>query len=100
MFKSKERISTARLLSDMIKADNIIEESEIEMLNRFKSIYSIDSQTHGLNNIFLKEQFLIQLNVLIKNYFFLYIFISQGLRNIHFSKKTIYSQKKCIFVAK
>ena len=100
MFKSKERISTARLLSDMIKADNIIEESEIEMLNRFKSIYSIDSQTHGLNNIFLKEQFLIQLNVLIKNYFFYISLFRKACEIYIFLKKTIYSQKKCIFVAK
>ena len=43
MYTNKERIAIARIVSDMIKADNIIEESEIEMLNKFKSIYNIDS---------------------------------------------------------
>lgn len=43
MYTTKERIAIARIVSDMIKADNIIEESEIEMLNRFKSTYNIDS---------------------------------------------------------
>ncbi len=40
---TKQRIAIARVISDMIKADNIIEESEIEMLNRFKQVYAIDS---------------------------------------------------------
>lgn len=43
MYTIKERIAIARIVSDMIRADNIIEESEIEMLNRFKSDYNIDS---------------------------------------------------------
>ena len=44
MYTIKERIAIARIVSDMIKADNIIEESEIEMLNKFKNDYNIDSQ--------------------------------------------------------
>ena len=47
MYTTKERIAIARVVSDMIKADNIIEESEIEMLNKFKSIYNIDSHILG-----------------------------------------------------
>lgn len=47
MYTIKERIAIARIVSDMIKADNIIEESEIEMLNQFKNEYNIDS--HILN---------------------------------------------------
>ncbi len=47
MFTIKERIAIARIVSDMIKADNIIEESEIEMLNRFKNDYHLDG--HILN---------------------------------------------------
>ena len=47
MYTTKERIAIARIVSDMIKADNIIEESEIEMLNKFKSIYNIDSHILG-----------------------------------------------------
>lgn len=43
MYTTKERIAVARVVSDMIKADNIIEESEIEMLNRLKQQYNIDS---------------------------------------------------------
>lgn len=43
MYTIKERIAIARIVSDMIKADNIIEESEIELLNRFKREYNIDS---------------------------------------------------------
>lgn len=43
MYTIKERIAIARIVSDMIKADNIIEESEIEMLNNFKSIYNLDN---------------------------------------------------------
>jgi uncharacterized tellurite resistance protein B-like protein len=43
MFTIKQRIAIARIISDMIKADNIIDESEIEMLNRFKQVYFIDS---------------------------------------------------------
>ena len=50
MYTNKERIAIARIVSDMIKADNIIEESEIEMLNKFKSIYNIDS--HILSEAF------------------------------------------------
>ena len=44
MYTTKERIAIARIVSDMIKADNIIEESEIEMLNKFKIEYNIDSR--------------------------------------------------------
>lgn len=43
MYTIKERVAIARILSDMIKADNIIEESEIQMLNRFRSAYNIDN---------------------------------------------------------
>ena len=43
MLSTKERIAVARIMSDMIKADNIIEESEIEMLNRFQNQYKIDN---------------------------------------------------------
>lgn len=43
MYTIKERIAIARIVSDMIKADNIIEESEIELLNRFKCEYNLDS---------------------------------------------------------
>jgi len=42
MYTFKERIAIARIVSDMIKADNIIEESEIEMLNHLKGVYNID----------------------------------------------------------
>jgi hypothetical protein len=45
MYTNKQRIAIARIVSDMIKADNIIEESEIQMLNRFKELYQIDSAT-------------------------------------------------------
>lgn len=45
MYTNKQRIAIARIVSDMIKADNIIEESEIQMLNRFKDLYQIDSAT-------------------------------------------------------
>ena len=44
MYTTKERIAIARIVSDMIKADNIIEESEIEMLNKFRREYNIDSR--------------------------------------------------------
>ena len=44
MYTIKERTAIARIVSDMIKADNIIEESEIEMLNKFKREYNIDSR--------------------------------------------------------
>ena len=44
MYTRKERIAIARIVSDMIKADNIIEESEIEMLNKFRTEYNIDSR--------------------------------------------------------
>ena len=44
MYTTKERIAIARIVSDMIKADNIIEESEIELLNKFKIEYNIDSR--------------------------------------------------------
>lgn len=44
MFTTKERVAVARIVSDMIKADNIIEESEIEMLNSFQKQYNINSQ--------------------------------------------------------
>ena len=44
MYTTKERIAIARIVSDMIKADNIIEEAEIEMLNKFKNDYNIDSR--------------------------------------------------------
>ena len=44
MYKIKERIAIARIMSDMIRVDNIIEESEIAMLNRFKVKYDIDSR--------------------------------------------------------
>ena len=44
---TKEKIAIARIVSDMIKADNIIEESEIEMLNKFKTDYEIDSRILG-----------------------------------------------------
>ena len=44
MYTVKERVAIARIVSDMIKADNIIEESEIELLNQFKNDYNIDSQ--------------------------------------------------------
>ena len=43
MYTTKERIAIARIVSDLIKADNIIAKSEIEMLNKFKSAYNIDS---------------------------------------------------------
>jgi hypothetical protein len=36
MYTTKERIAIARIVSDMIKADNIIDESGFGMLNRFK----------------------------------------------------------------
>ena len=45
MYTTKERIAIARIVSDMIKADNIIEESEIEMLNKLKKDYNLDSRT-------------------------------------------------------
>lgn len=38
-----ERIAIARIVSDMIKADNIIEESEIELLNKFKDRFNLDN---------------------------------------------------------
>ena len=44
MFTKQEKIAIARVFSDMIKADNIIEESEIDMLNKIKREYGIDSQ--------------------------------------------------------
>ena len=44
MFTKQEKIAIARVFSDMIKADNIIEESEITMLNAIKEKYGIDSQ--------------------------------------------------------
>ncbi len=40
--KKKHRIAIARIVSDMIKADNIIEETEIEMLNNLKNTYNLD----------------------------------------------------------
>lgn len=43
MYTTKERIAIARIVSDMIKADNIIEESEIEMLNKLKGKYNLDN---------------------------------------------------------
>lgn len=45
MYTKKERIAIARIVSDMIKADNIIEESEIEMLRELKAKYAIDNDT-------------------------------------------------------
>ncbi len=47
MYTQKERIAIARIASDMIKADNIIEETEIELLNKLKKAYNLDS--HILN---------------------------------------------------
>jgi hypothetical protein len=47
MYTNKQRIAIARIVSDMIKADNIIEESEIQMLNRFKELYQIKTTPHG-----------------------------------------------------
>lgn len=47
MYTLKERIAIARIASDMIKADNIIEETEIELLNKLKKTYNLDS--HILN---------------------------------------------------
>jgi hypothetical protein len=44
MFTKRQRIALARIVSDMIKADNIIDESEIEMLNRFKVDYNLDQE--------------------------------------------------------
>lgn len=40
----EQRTATARIISDMIKADNIIEESEIRDMNRLISEYSITHQ--------------------------------------------------------
>lgn len=40
----EQRISMARIISDMIKADNIIEESEIKDMKDLMSIYSITQQ--------------------------------------------------------
>ena len=40
----EQRTATARIISDMIKADNIIEESEIKDMNRLMSEYSITHQ--------------------------------------------------------
>ena len=37
----EQRIAIARIISDMIKADNIIEESEIKDMKRLMSGYSI-----------------------------------------------------------
>lgn len=44
MYTIKERIAISRIVSDIIKADNIIEESEIEMLNRFRHKYDLDNR--------------------------------------------------------
>ena len=38
------RIAIARIISDMIKADNIIEESEIEAMKRLMAEYGINHQ--------------------------------------------------------
>ncbi|MGM9804005.1 MAG: hypothetical protein ACI308_07500 [Muribaculaceae bacterium] len=42
MYTQNERVAIARIVSDMIKADNIIEESEIEMFNGFKNMYNLN----------------------------------------------------------
>lgn len=40
----EQRTAMARIISDMIKADNIIEESEIKDMKRLMSKYSITQQ--------------------------------------------------------
>ena len=40
----EQRTATARIISDMIKADNIIEESEIKDMKKLMSEYSITHQ--------------------------------------------------------
>ena len=40
----EQRTAIARIISDMIKADNIIEESEIKDMKRLMSEYSITHQ--------------------------------------------------------
>ncbi len=41
---TKEKTAIARILSDLIKADNIIELSEIVMFNKFKDTYNLDDK--------------------------------------------------------